>query len=54
MINDYKTCLFRGKTIYREQTLFENKKHVGYTVNKHKIVLKRYACKWCAVCKQMV
>ena len=23
----YKTCLFDGETIYREQMLFENKKH---------------------------
>ena len=27
--------------IYREQMLFENKKHEGYTVNKHKIVLNK-------------
>ena len=32
-------CL--GETIYREQTLFENKKHEVYTVNKHKIALNR-------------
>ena len=39
--DDYKTCLFDGKTIYREQMLFENKKHEVYTVNKYKIALKR-------------
>ena len=39
--NYYKTCLFHGKTIYREQMLFENKKHEVYTVNKHKIGLNR-------------
>ena len=39
--DDYKTCLFDGKTVYREQTLFENKKHDVYTVNKHKIALNR-------------
>ena len=25
--DDNKTCLFGGKTIFREQMLFENKKH---------------------------
>ena len=39
--DNYKTCLFDGKTIYREQMLFENKKHEVYTVNKHKIALNR-------------
>ena len=39
--NDYKTCLSDGETIYREQMLFENKKHEMYTVNKHKIALNR-------------
>ena len=39
--DDYKTCLFNGETIYREQTLFENKKHEVYTVNKYKIALNR-------------
>ena len=39
--DDYKTCLFDGETIYRGQTLFENKKHKIYTVNKHKIALNR-------------
>ena len=39
--DDYKTCLFDGETIYREQMLFENKKHEVYTVNKHKIALDR-------------
>ena len=29
---DYKTCLFEGKTLYREQVLFEHKKHDVYTV----------------------
>ena len=36
---DYKTCLFDGKTVYREQMLFENKEHKTYTVNKQKIAL---------------
>ena len=39
--DDYKTCLFDGKTIYREQTLFENKEQEVYTVNKYKIPLNR-------------
>ena len=39
--DDYKTCLFDCKTIYRDQMLFENKKHEIYTVNKHKIALNR-------------
>ena len=39
--DDYRTCLFDGETIYREQMLFENKKHEVYTVNKHKVVLNR-------------
>ena len=39
--DDYKTCLFDGETIYRGQTLFENKKHKIYTGNKHKIALNR-------------
>ena len=39
--DDYKSCLFDGETIYREQMLFENKKHEVYTVNKHKIALNR-------------
>ena len=39
--DNYKICLFDGKTIYMEQTLFENKKHKVYTVNKHKIALNR-------------
>ena len=30
--DDYKTCLFDGKIISREQTLFENKRHEVYTV----------------------
>ena len=36
---DYKTCLFDGKTVYRKQMLFENKEHKMYTVNKQKIAL---------------
>ena len=39
--DDYKTYLFDCETIYREQMLFENKKHEVYTVNKHKITLNR-------------
>ena len=39
--DDYKTCLFDGKTVDREQILFENKKHEVHTVNKHKIPLNR-------------
>ena len=39
--DDYNTCLFDREMIYREQTLFENKKHEVYTVNKHKIALNR-------------
>ena len=38
---DYKACLFDGKMMYREQMLFENKKHEVYTVNKYKIALSR-------------
>ena len=38
---DYTACLFYGKTIFREQMLFENKKHEVYMVNKHKIALNR-------------
>ena len=39
--DDYKTCMFDGKTVYREQMLFENKKHDVYAVNKYKIALNR-------------
>ena len=39
--DDYKTCLFDCEAIYREQMLFENKKHEVYTVKKHKITLNR-------------
>ena len=39
--DDYKTCLFDGKTIYWEQMLFENKRHKVYTVNKYKVALNR-------------
>ena len=35
------TCQFDGKMIYKEQVLFENKKHKIYTVNKQKIALNR-------------
>ena len=41
MFDDYKTCLLDGETVYREQMLFENKKHEVYTVNKHNIALNR-------------
>ena len=37
----YKAYLFKGETIYREQMLLENKKHVVHTVNKHIIALNR-------------
>ena len=39
--DDYKACLFDGETIYREQMLFENKKHELCTVNKYRIALNR-------------
>ena len=39
--DDYKTCMFDGKTVYREQMLFENKKHDVYAVNKYNIALNR-------------
>ena len=39
--DDYNTCLFDGETVYREQMLFENKKHEVHTVNKQKIALNR-------------
>ena len=39
--DDCKACLFDGKTVCREQMLFENKKPEVYTVNKHKIALNR-------------
>ena len=38
---DYKRCLFEGKTVYREQMLFEHEKHDVFTVNKCKIALNR-------------
>ena len=41
MFDDYKTCLFDVKAVYRKQMLFENKKHEVYIVNKHKIALNR-------------
>ena len=40
-LDDYKARLFDNKAIYREQMLFENKKHEVYTVNNHKIALNR-------------
>ena len=39
--DDYKAFLLDGRTVFREQTLFENKKHEVYTANKHKIALNR-------------
>ena len=39
--DDYKTCLFDGETIYRQQMLLGNKKHEAYTVKKDKIALNR-------------
>ena len=39
--DDCKTYLFDGKTVYREQMLFENKRHELCMVNKHKIALNR-------------
>ena len=39
--DDYKNCLFGGETIYREQMLFQNKKHELCMVIKHKIALNR-------------
>ena len=41
MFDDYKAFLFDDRTVYREQTLFENKKHEVYTANKQKIALNR-------------
>ena len=39
--NDYKTCLFDGKTKYRKQMLFENKKQEVYKVNKYQRAIER-------------
>ena len=39
--DDYSSCLFDSKTIYREQMLFENKKHQLHSESKHKIDLNR-------------
>ena len=39
--DDCKTYLFDGKTIYREQMLFENEKQEIYTIIKHKVALNR-------------
>jgi len=38
---DYKRCLFDGNTVYREQVLFEHKKHDVFTVNECKVALNR-------------
>ena len=39
--DDYKECLEKGKTVYREQVLFENNKHIVYTKKSNKIALTR-------------
>ena len=39
--DDYEKCLFESKTMYREQMLFEHRKHQVYTVSKCKIDLNR-------------
>ena len=39
--DDYKTCLFDGKDIYREQMTFKSTEHDVYTVNINKIALNR-------------
>ena len=39
--DDYKRCLEDGKNIYREQILFQNKKHNVYTSAINKIALNR-------------
>ena len=39
--DDYKIYLFDGENFFREQMLFENKKHQVHTVNKHKIAMNR-------------
>ena len=38
--DDYKTCMFDGKTVCRKLMLFENKKQV-FMVRKHKKALNR-------------
>ena len=38
---DYKPCFFDGKTIHRQEMLFENKKHELCKVNKNKIAFNR-------------
>lgn len=38
--DDYKASLFEGETRYRENSLFENKKHEVCPLNKHNIALK--------------
>ena len=39
--DNFKTCLSDGKTIQREQMLFENNDLKVYTVNTHRIVFNR-------------
>ena len=39
--DDYKKCLEDVKNIYREQMLFQNKKHIVYTSTINKIALNR-------------
>ena len=39
--DDYKKCLFMGKSIYRQQLLFRNKKHEVHTVEVNKVALNR-------------
>ena len=38
---NYKTCLFDGKIVFREQVLCEKKKHKTYLVIKHMTALNR-------------
>ena len=38
--DDYKASLFEGETRYRENSLFENKKHEVCPLNKRNIALK--------------
>ena len=39
--DDYKKCLFDGKNVYKNQLLFQNKKHDIFTVNINKLALNR-------------
>ena len=39
--DDYKKCLEDGKNVYREQMLFQNKKHNVYTSTVNKLALNR-------------